>query len=485
MSIYIPIVSEFKNAGVLAAKKGFKDLEGVGAKASFAIKKAALPATLALGALAAAAGKAIAAGEAVSTANARIEQINESMSLFGKSSGKVTARLIKLAEATARQTGVDNLSIKATQAKLLTFANLAKTADKLGGAFDRANQAAIDMAAAGFGSAEGNAVQLGKALDNPIKGIAALAKSGVTFTEQEKEKIKVLVESNRMLEAQEMILTAIEKQVGGTAVATANQTDKMKESFAQATQAIGQGLLPILDAVTPYLLGFANLAKDNAEAFKIAGGVIAALAVSILAVNAAIKIWMATTQAFTAVQKLFNAVLALNPVVLIVIGVVALVAALVIAYKKFDSFRALVDTIFSGIKTGFKSVVDAVTTYVTTLVGIYKGLFNGIATLWNNTVGKLSFKVPSWIPNIGGKGFDVPNIPILDNGGIVSSPTLALLAANSRPEAIIPLDRMGKQGGGTTEITINVNGGDPNQIINAIQRYVRQSGAVALTSRAI
>jgi hypothetical protein len=62
------------------------------------------------------------------------------------------------------------------------------------------------MGAAGFGTAEMNAVQLGKALNDPIKGIAALAKSGVTFTEQEKDKIKTLVESNKLLEAQDMVL---------------------------------------------------------------------------------------------------------------------------------------------------------------------------------------------------------------------------------------------------------------------------------------
>jgi hypothetical protein len=124
----------------------------------------------------------------------------------------------------------------------MTFAELGKTAGTLGGAFDRATNAALDLAAAGFGSAESNAVQLGKALQDPIKGVTALAKSGVTFTAQEKEKIKTLVESNKMLEAQEIVLAAIEKQVGGTALATANDTDKMREAVAQAGQSGGVNL---------------------------------------------------------------------------------------------------------------------------------------------------------------------------------------------------------------------------------------------------
>jgi hypothetical protein len=267
MALAIPIISTFDNRGIKGAIREFKNLETKSQKAQFAIKKAAVPATAALAGLAVAAGKALSAGEAVSTANARIQQINESMGLFGTETDVVTNRLVELAEATAMQTGMDNLSIKATQAKLLTFKNLAKTAKTVGGAFDRANKAALDMAAAGFGSAESNAVQLGKALENPIKGISALAKSGVTFTDVEKEKIKTLVESGKILQAQEMILKAVETQVGNTAEATANDTDKMKEGFKQFQQQLGLALLPILQAVTPLLLKMASWAKDNSTCF--------------------------------------------------------------------------------------------------------------------------------------------------------------------------------------------------------------------------
>jgi len=237
---------------------GSNDVEGFGAKVG-KFGKMAGAAFLAVGVAAAAftvkfAKDAIAAGEAAATANARIEQINTSMGLFGESTGEVNARLIALAEATARQTGVDTNSIKATQAKLLTFKELAATAGELGGQFDRATQAAIDLAAAGFGEASANAVQLGKALNDPIKGIAALAKSGVTFTEQEKEKIKVLVESGQITKAQNQILKALETQVGGTAEATANASDKIKIGFTQIQEKVGLALLPAFESVTKVLL---------------------------------------------------------------------------------------------------------------------------------------------------------------------------------------------------------------------------------------
>ena len=222
------------------------------------LKKFGKMAALGLAAAGAAAGafavKAIAAGEAAATSNARIDQINTSMGLFGASTDQVTASLINYANETARATGIDQNAIKATQAKLLTFKEIAQTADEVNGNFQRATKAAIDLGAAGFGTAEDNAVSLGKALNDPIKGIGALTRNGITFTESEKERIKVLVESNKVGEAQNMILAAIETQVGGTAEATSNASDRMKVGFSQVTETIGLALLPAFEKVTAFLI---------------------------------------------------------------------------------------------------------------------------------------------------------------------------------------------------------------------------------------
>lgn len=99
-----------------------------------------------------------------------------------------------------------------------------------------------------------------------------------------------------------------------------------------------------------------------------------------------------------------------------------------------------------GIPGAFKDIGNAI-------VAPFKWAFDEIAKFWNATVGKLSFKVPSWVPGIGGKGWDMPDLPVLDTGGIVSQPTLAMLAANSKPEAIVPLDKAGGLGA-TINITV-------------------------------
>jgi hypothetical protein len=65
-----------------------------------------------------------------------------------------------------------------------------------------------------------------------------------------------------------------------------------------------------------------------------------------------------------------------------------------------------------------------------------------------------------------------------------------MIGEGNEPEAIIPLSKLGSMGfggsgGGGNNITINVNGGDPNSIVRALQQYVRQSGPVPVNTRAM
>jgi hypothetical protein len=174
--------------------------------------------------------------------------------------------------------------------------------------------------------------------------------------------------------------------------------------------------------------------------------------------------------------------MALNPISAIAIGVVALIAGVVLAYKRFETFRSIVDAVFSGIKIGF----DLVVTYLKTVAGIYKAIFNGIAKGWNNTIGKLSFSIPD-IKGLPGRGtkFEAPKIPMLAQGGIVTGGATLAMIGEAGPEAVIPLDRMGDfdMGGGGINITVNaglVSSPDQvgQQIIEAIQKAQRRSGPV-------
>jgi hypothetical protein len=267
---------------------------------------------------------------------------------------------------------------------------------------------------------------------------------------------------------------------GGAATTKANtaegQFQRLSVSLAETKETIGAALLPIIEKVLPYLTKLGDWAANNTGAFLTIAGVIGGIAAAVLIVNGAIAAWTAITTAATAVQAAFNAVLALNPITLIVLGIGLLIAALVAAYFKFEGFRKVVDSVFKFIGNAVSGSIDLIKSYFTGVLGFYKAMFNGIASLWNNTFGKLSFRIPSFVPGIGGKGFDVPNIPMLAEGGIISQATLAVVG-ESGPEAVIPLDRMGEFGmGGGGGVTINVQGGDPQAVVDALTRWYRQNG---------
>jgi hypothetical protein len=273
MAIKIPIVSEFDKKGIRSAEQTLNQFGKNVGIAFAAVSAAVIGAGVVITRFGA---DSIAAAENVRQADDRLRQVAQSMGIFGAQTDAVSARLIKFAEANELTVAVDGEVIKATQAKLLTFKELANTADETGGAFDRATMAALDLASAGFGSAESNATALGKALNDPIKGITALTRSGVTFTAQEKENIKTMVESGKTLQAQEMILKAIETQVGGTAEATAKSSDKMKLAFENIYEQVGEALLPVFDEfvgilaeLTPQIGdALTPIAENLAQVFK-------------------------------------------------------------------------------------------------------------------------------------------------------------------------------------------------------------------------
>jgi len=223
-------------------------MSGIGKAAGFAIAAGLTAGLVAIGRnVSQYVGNAILSAEDENASKARLDNIAKSMGIFGEQATAVSKRLQDLADATAENTGVDDGAIRMTQAKLLTFKELAITAGEAGAQFDRATMAAIDMASAGFGTAESNAVQLGKALNDPIKGISALTRSGITFNKQEQDRIKTLVQSNRVGEAQALVLKAIETQVGGTAASTAKGSDKMRVVFDNLKEDIGNALLPAME----------------------------------------------------------------------------------------------------------------------------------------------------------------------------------------------------------------------------------------------
>ena len=168
---------------------------------------------------------------------------------------KISAEQIgDLAGALSNKSGVDDEVIQKGANMLLTFKNVRNEAGKGADIFNRATAAAVDLSATGFGSVEGSSKMLGKALNDPIKGISALGRAGVTFSEDQKKQIKSWVEHGDTLKAQKAIMAEVESQVGGVAAASANMSDKMAVAWGNFQEQVGAKLLPILDKVGAFFI---------------------------------------------------------------------------------------------------------------------------------------------------------------------------------------------------------------------------------------
>jgi hypothetical protein len=248
-SINIPVVSKFDPTGIKQAQNalgGFgKSLLSVGAlvAGAFAIRGIANFAM-----------ESVIAAERAQQFNDILAQVAKTTGVLGSGVDAATDRMIKFADSHELVIGVEAELIKEAQAVLLSFKAVGASADETGGNFDRATKAAFDMAAVLKTDARGSAVQLGKALENPIKGVTALAKAGTTFTDQQRAQIKTLVESNRLLEAQDLILTEVESQYGGAAEAAALGSQKIQLAFGQVQDALGEGLAPAFEKFTNYFI---------------------------------------------------------------------------------------------------------------------------------------------------------------------------------------------------------------------------------------
>ena len=134
---------------------------------------------------------------------------------------------------------------------LLTFSEIK------GSVLDAATAISVDMAQAMGGAPKDAAIQLGKALNDPVKGITALTRVGVVFTEEQKAQIQAMQEAGDMAGAQGVILAELNKEFGGSAAAAAAATGGWSEfngRMGEAKEALGTAILPLLNQFAGVLL---------------------------------------------------------------------------------------------------------------------------------------------------------------------------------------------------------------------------------------
>jgi len=168
-------------------------------------------------------------------ADAAVAQLNATLKSSDRYSDANSQALQDYASQLQRVTTFSDEAIIVAESQLLIF-------DKLGSkVFPRATEAALDMATKMGGDVKGAVLKVGKALQDPVKGLTALSKAGVQFSESEKEVIKKLVETNRLAEAQDMVLQKLEQRFGGSARAARDTLGGALESLKNTVGELLEG----------------------------------------------------------------------------------------------------------------------------------------------------------------------------------------------------------------------------------------------------
>jgi hypothetical protein len=171
-----------------------------------------------------------------------VRQLNAALESTGYVAGETSRELQDMATHLQSVTTFGDEATIGMQALLLTFKNIKSDV------FERTTEAILDLSTAMNQGLKESAIQLGKALNDPVTGISAMTRVGITFSKEQKKMIKFFAETNQMSKAQSVILGELESQFGGSARA-------MRETFGGKRQALLNTFGDTMELVGGYIAG--------------------------------------------------------------------------------------------------------------------------------------------------------------------------------------------------------------------------------------
>lgn len=349
--------------------------------------------------------------EAAEESEKSINRLHQVFTSMGQAQSVAARGAEEYAATLQLQVGKEDEVVRAVQAKLATFSSVIDKTGEMSNAFNRSTKLAFDLEATGFGDASSNAAQLGKALQDPVKGINSLRRAGISFTDQEKAKIKALVASGKVYKAQEIVLKAIEKQVGGVAEKTATSTAKMGVAWNEVKEQIGRALMPTFEHLTELFLNkivpaiqsfvdkYPNLVKwlaIGSAAFFVFGTAVSVLSFAIKTVSSAVRTVASAFQFLGKTLLTVGRFMMANPI-LIVIAVIATAAFLI--YEYWEPIKNFFRKLWDGTKNVFATALNGIKTFLTnfTPLGLvfkywgpisswFKGLWNKVTAVFRGSV---------------------------------------------------------------------------------------------------
>jgi hypothetical protein len=186
-----------------------------------------------------------------------IAQVEQGLETTGNQVGKTSKQLQDMAsELQNNSLFGDEEILQGATAQLLTFTNIANKE------FDRTQQAVLDLSTRMGTDLKSSSIQLGKALNDPVANLSALSRSGIQFSVDQKKMINSLVRTNRLADAQTIILDELEKQYGGSAKAAA---EAGTGAFKQLSNSLGDVLEGFGKIISEAIIPFAKRIKGMAQ----------------------------------------------------------------------------------------------------------------------------------------------------------------------------------------------------------------------------
>lgn len=338
-------------------------------------------------------------------------QLNAGIASTGDVSGVTADAATKLAESIQATTPISREAALTGEDMLLTFTSIGKDV------FPTATKAVTDMATRMNGGLTPSSQQLsntailvGKALQDPIKGLTALHRVGVDFTDQQKEQIKTMTAAGNQAGAQKIILAELSKEFGGSAAAAlgtyAGKQEQMKNNMDDAKASIGaaieKAIIPLQSALASFVdsdrfkawiqdaIKFTqDLSDDVVKATKFYEEhkrIINDVAQVLLALGAAFLIISTAIKIAEIAQAAWNAVMAINPIFLIVMIVIAVILLLIthwktvsaVAEKVWKDITHFISGFVNGAKKDFDEFFGAVKKDWDAFTKVVKDVFNDI-----------------------------------------------------------------------------------------------------------
>lgn len=326
----------------------------------------------------------------------------------GGAAGVTASAIDDLSSSLETKSLIDAETIQNGANLMLTFTNVKNAAGDGNDVFNQSIGTMTDMATALGTDTTSAATMLGKALNDPIAGVGALSRVGVTFTDQQKDQIKALVESGDTMGAQKVILGELSKEFGGSAAAAGATFPGAMKHAKDAVDGVIEGaikpMLPVLqqgaewfaahlpegleiagkaftaikEKITPFVdaLGAGiQWLKDNPETFK-------AFAITVGILGAALGVVVIA-------QWAWNVAMTANPIGLIIVGIGLLVAAIVWVVTHWDLVKAKVLGVLTAVGYAIFGFVDGVKTWFTNAVTNAVEAFTSFPDKVGNILAKL------------------------------------------------------------------------------------------------